>query len=141
MHINGIRGISIHITESKMYTSYLNKNHDSTLMLSSIIFVCHPFQPSSISLLMVGNTISTTSPFDVTKLQQQKFLVSHRLAAFHSQWQWTRRFLSLTTLIAMETWIQTASSESLFIPVFPKTMVSTLLSVNIFYRSPFLYGC
>ena len=41
---------------------------------SSIIFTCHPFQPSPISLLRVGNTFLTSSPFDVSKLQQQKIL-------------------------------------------------------------------
>ena len=52
----------------------LFKNHDSTLMLSSIIFTYHPFQPSSISLLRVGNAFSISSPFDVTKLQKKKSL-------------------------------------------------------------------
>ena len=47
VNINIIRRISIHITESKIHISYL-KNHDSTLILSSIISTCHPFQPSSI---------------------------------------------------------------------------------------------
>ena len=42
VHINGVRGISILIIESKIHISYL-KNRDSTLMLSSIIFTCHPF--------------------------------------------------------------------------------------------------
>ena len=97
LHINGIRGISIHITESKIHISYL-KNHDSTLMLSSIIFTCHSFQPSRISLLRVGNAFSVSSP-----LLQKNVLMSHRLAAFHSQCQWTRIFLSLTNLIAMGT--------------------------------------
>ena len=32
LHINGIIGISIHITESKIHISY-SENHDSTLML------------------------------------------------------------------------------------------------------------
>ena len=70
VHINGIMGISIHITESKIHISYL-KHHDSTLMMSSIIFTCHPFQPSSISLLRICNTFSISSPFDVTKLQKK----------------------------------------------------------------------
>ena len=71
------------------------KKHDSTLMQSSIIFTCHPFQPTSISLLRVSNTFSISSPFDVTKLE--------RLAAFHSQCQWTCIFLSLTNPMAMRT--------------------------------------
>ena len=32
--------------------------------------ICHPFQPSSISLLRVGNTFSISALFDVTKLQK-----------------------------------------------------------------------
>ena len=73
VHINGIGGISIHITESKIHIRYLG-NHDSTLMLSSISFTCHPFQPSFISLLWVCITFSISSPFDVTKLQKKKCL-------------------------------------------------------------------
>ena len=52
VHIIGISGISIVINESKIHISYL-RNHDSTLMLSYIIFICHPFHPSPISLLRV----------------------------------------------------------------------------------------
>jgi hypothetical protein len=52
VHINSIRSKTIHIIESKIHISY-SGNHDSTLMLSSIIFTCHPFQPSLISLLKV----------------------------------------------------------------------------------------
>ena len=96
-----LQGISIHITESKIHNSYL-KNHDSTLMLSSVIFTYHPFQPSSILLLRVGNTFSISSPFGVTKLQKI-VLMSHRLAAFHCQCSWTRIFLSLTNPVVMGT--------------------------------------
>jgi hypothetical protein len=101
VHINGIRDISIYITESKIHISYL-KPQDLKLMLSSIIFTCQPFQPSSISLLRVGNNFSISSPFDVTKLQKI-VLMSHQLAAFHSQCQWTCIFLSLTNTMAMRT--------------------------------------
>ena len=93
------RGITSHITEYKIHISY-SENHDSTLMLSSIIFTCHPFQPSSNTLLRVGNTLLISSPFDVTKLQNNA-LMSHRLAAFYSQCQWTRIFF--TTPMAMGT--------------------------------------
>jgi hypothetical protein len=75
VHINDIMGISIHITESKIHISYL-KHHDSTLMMSSIVFTCHSFQPSSISLLRVGNTFSISSPFDVSQLQKNYLDVS-----------------------------------------------------------------
>ena len=67
---------------------------------SSIIFTCQLFQPSSISLIRVGNTFSISSLFDVTKLQKI-VLMSHRLAGFHSQCQWTRIFLSLTTSMGL----------------------------------------
>ena len=137
LHINGIMGIYIHITESKTRISYL-KHHDSTLMLSSIIFTCHSVQPSSISLLRVGNTISIRSPFCVTKLQNI-VLVSHRLAAFHSQRQWTLILLSLPTPKAMEALLEFKrhrESHSLFTSMFSKTLVSTLISVNIFTGRP-----
>ena len=101
VHINGITRITIHITEYKIDITYL-RNHDSTLMLPSIIFTCHPFQTSSISLLRVGNNFSVSSLFDVTKLQEI-VLMSHRLAALHSQCQWTRIFISITTPMAMGT--------------------------------------
>ena len=75
VHINDIRGIYFHITESKIHISYL-RNYDLTLILSSIIFTCHPFQPLSISLLRVGSTFSISSPFDITKLQKNCLDVS-----------------------------------------------------------------
>ena len=67
-------------------------------MFSSIIFTFNPFQPSSISLLRVGNTFSISSPFDVTKLQKIA-LMSYRLAAFHSQCQWTFISISHTPMV------------------------------------------
>ena len=91
--------LSVHITKSKLHISYF-KNHDSTLMLSYIIFTCHPFQHSSISLKRASNIFTISSPFDVIKLQKI-VLMSHRLAAFHSQCQWTRIFLSFTNPMAM----------------------------------------
>ena len=82
VHINSIRRITIHITESNIHISY-SKNYDWTLMLVFYyFFTCHLFQPSSISLLRVGNTFSISSPFDATKLQKI-VLTSHRLAASH----------------------------------------------------------
>ena len=74
VNISGIIGISILITESKIHISYL-KHHDWTLILSSIIFTCYPFRPSSISLLYrLYRSIS--SPFRVTKLQKNCLDVS-----------------------------------------------------------------
>ena len=99
MHIIDIRGITIHITQFKIHISYL-RNHDSALMLSSIVFTCHPFQPSSISFLRVGNTFSISSPFDITKLRKI-VLMPHWLAVFHSQCQWTRILLLLLLLLLL----------------------------------------
>ena len=69
---------------------------------SSIIFTCHPFQPlptpqlrvvlfRSVLLLMLQN------------YNKKIVLMSYRLAAFSSQCQWTRIFISLTTPMAMGT--------------------------------------
>ena len=99
VHINGITCITIHITESKIHISY---SETMIRHYSSIIFTCHSFQPSPIPLLRCS-TFSISSPFDVTKLQQKKVLMSHRLAAFCSQCQWTRIFISLTTPVATGT--------------------------------------
>ena len=67
---------------------------------SSIIFTCHPFQPSPKPLLRVVLIRSVL----LLKLQNyKKVLMSHRLAAFGSQCQWTRILISLTTPMAMGT--------------------------------------
>ena len=87
VHINGIWSITIQITKFKILISY-SGNHYSKLV-SSIIFTCHPFQPSPISLPKVIYFIS--SPFDI-KLQKI-VLTPHRLAAFRSQCQWIRIFV------------------------------------------------
>jgi len=59
--------------------------------------------PTLVNIVAKGsNTFSIRSPFNVTDLQEI-VLMSHQLAAFHSQCQWTRIFLSLTTLVAMRT--------------------------------------
>ena len=59
--------------------------------------------------------------------------MSHRVAAFRSQGQWSRIFISLTTPMAIGTQLGfKRHRESLFISVFPKTIISTLLSVIIF---------
>ena len=108
---------------------------------SSFIFTCHPFKPSSISLLRVGNTFSISSPIDATKLQKI-VLMSHRLAAFHSQCQWTRIFISLTTPNAMGLNLDLNDIERVIIhlSVHEKYAFETIIS-DYFYRSPFLYGC
>ena len=90
VHINGIRSITIDITESKIHISY-SENHDSTLMLVLYYFYMSVL-PTLADIIAKDNTFSITSPFDFTKLQRIVF-ASHRLAAFRSQCQWTRIFL------------------------------------------------
>ena len=134
VHLNDIMCISIHITESEIHVSCL-KHHDSTLMFSSIIFTCHPFHSSSISLFKVGNTFSISSPFDDTKLQNLR--MSHRLAAFHSQCQWIRMFLSLTPLWRWGLNLDLNDIESVVIPIIiAENYGLTLLSVNILTGHP-----
>ena len=58
--------------------------------------------PTVVHIIAKGNTFSISSLFDVTKLQKI-VLRSHRLAAFHSQYQWTHIFISLTIPIATRT--------------------------------------
>ena len=74
---------------------------EKPLILSSIIFTWYPFQPLSISLLRLGNTFSISPLFNVTF--KKIVLMSHRMAAFHSQCQWIRIFLSLTNHMEMGT--------------------------------------
>ena len=83
-HINGIRSIPIHITDSKIHISY-SENHDWTLMLVFYYFYMLPLQTLA-DIFAKGNNFSIISPFDVTKLQK-KVLTSHRLADFRSQCQ------------------------------------------------------
>jgi hypothetical protein len=97
VHINGIRSITIHVTESKIHFSY-SQNHDSTLMLVSYYIYMLPV-PTPVHCLGLD---FFRSPFDVTKLQII-FLMSHRLVAFHSQCEWTRILLSLNTPMAIRT--------------------------------------
>ena len=89
MHINGIRGITIHITEFKIHISILK-----TIIqhYSSIIFTYHPFQPSSIALLKVIFFLSVLLLM-LLNYKRKNVLTSHRLAAFRSQCQWTRIFV------------------------------------------------
>ena len=90
VHINGIRSITIHITESKIHISY-SRNHDWTLMLVFYYFYMSPL-PTLADIIAKGNIFSISSLFDVTKLQKI-VLTSHRLAAFRSQCQWTCIFV------------------------------------------------
>ena len=107
----------------------------------SIIFTYHPFQPSPIALLRVGNTFSISFYFDATKYQKT-VLMSHRQADFHSQfnghaysyhllllWRWRLNF----DLNGIERVI-------IHLSVPKKTIVTTPLSVNIFTGSPSFMG-
>ena len=69
---NGIRGITIHITEPKIHISY-SENHDSTLFF--YYFYMSPL-PTLAHTIAKGSTFSISSRFDVTKLQQNCFDVS-----------------------------------------------------------------
>ena len=125
VNINSIRGITIHITEFKINISY-SKNLDSKLMLVFYYFYMSPLSNLT-RIIAKGSTFSISSPFDVTKLQKT-VLTSHRLAALRSQCQWTGIFKSPTTPMAMGTQLRfKLHRESLFISVFPKTIVSTLI--------------
>jgi hypothetical protein len=63
VHINGITGITIYITESKIHISY-SKTNDSTL------FFYYFYISSLAHTIAKGSTFSTSSLFDVTKLQE-----------------------------------------------------------------------
>ena len=90
VHINGIRSITIRITESKIHISY-SENHDWALMLVFYYFDMSPLTTLA-DIIAKCNIFSISSPFDVTKLQTIVF-TSHRLAAFHSQCQYTCIFV------------------------------------------------
>ena len=98
VHINGIRGVTIHITESNIHISYSENNH-STLVF--YYFYMSPL-PTLAHIIAKGSTFSITCPFYITKLQKI-VLMCYRLAAFGSQCRSTRIFISLTTPIAMGT--------------------------------------
>jgi hypothetical protein len=70
VHINGIRGITIHIIESKIHISY-SENHDSTLFFS--YFYILPL-PTLAHIIAKGSTFSISSPFDITKLQKKNVI-------------------------------------------------------------------
>ena len=102
-------------------------------MLFFYYFYVSPL-PTLAHTIAKGSTFSIGSRFDVTKLQKKIVLMSHRLADFGSQWQWTQIFIHLTTLMAMGTQLCfKRHRESFFIP---KTVVTTLLSVIIFTGRP-----
>jgi hypothetical protein len=71
VHLNGIRGISIHITEPKIHISY-SENH-STLFF---YYVYMSPLPTLAHTIAKCSTFSTSSSFDVTKLQHNCLYVS-----------------------------------------------------------------
>ena len=94
------QGTTIHITVSKIHISY-SENYDSTLIF--YYFYMSPL-PTLAYIIAKGSTFSISFPFEVTELQQQKIvLMSHRLAAFRSEYQWTRIFTALTTPMTIGT--------------------------------------
>ena len=68
VHTNDIRGITIHITESKIHISY-SKNHGLTLFFH--YFYVSPL-PTLAHIIARGSTFLISSSFDVTKFQQKK---------------------------------------------------------------------
>ena len=101
-----------------------------------------PLLPTLAHIVAKGSIFSISSPFDVTKLQKKMILMSHRLAAFHSQCQWTRIFLFLTNPLAMRTQLGfKRHRESRIHLSVPKNYgIDTIIS-EYFCRSPFFYGC
>ena len=84
-----------------------------------------------------GSTFSFSSLFNVTKLQQKIVLMSHRLAAFRSQRQWTRIFISLTTPMAMGTQLGFKRIERVIIHLsVPQNYGFDTIICDYFYRSP-----
>ena len=63
LHINGIMGVTMHITESKILISY-SENHDSTLCF--YYFYMSPL-PTLAHTIAKGSTFSISSPLDITK--------------------------------------------------------------------------
>ena len=72
VHINCIRGITIHITESKTHISY-SENHDSTLFF--YYFYMSPL-PTLAHIIAKGSSFSISSPFDIIRLQKNCLDVS-----------------------------------------------------------------
>ena len=72
VQINGIRGITIYITESKIHISY-SGNHVSTLFFN--YFYMLPL-PTIAHIVAKRSAFSISSPFDVTKLQKNCLDVS-----------------------------------------------------------------
>jgi hypothetical protein len=72
VHINGITGMTIHYTESKIHISY-SENYDLTLFF---YYFYMPSLPTLAHTIAKGSTFSISSPFDVTKLQKNCLDVS-----------------------------------------------------------------
>ena len=128
------QGITIHITESKIYISY-SKNHDSTLFF--YYFYMSPL-PILVYIIAKGSTFLISSPFDITKLQK-------KMSWYVINWQLSVPNVNghaysypLPHPMAMGTqpgFKRYRKSHHLSIP--KKTMVSTLLSVIISTGLPF----
>jgi hypothetical protein len=101
-----------------------------------LFHICHAFQPSSISLLRLGNKFLISSLFLVTKLQ---IIVSrsHRLTAFHSQFQWTHISISLQPLWQwrLKLYLNGIKRVIIHLSVSKNYGFHTIVS-DYFYRSP-----
>ena len=97
VHINGMRGITNHITEYKIHISY-SENHDSTLLFYYFYISSLPTPAHTIAK---GSIFFVQFLFLFYKITKIIVFMSHRLAAFRSQCQWTRIFISLSKPMAM----------------------------------------
>ena len=116
VHINSIRGITIHITESKIHITY-SENHDSTLFF--YYFYMSPL-PTLTHIITKGSSFSISSPFGITKLQKKLSwcIIDWELSILNVNGN--AYSYPLPSLL----WFK---RERVFISVFPKTMVSRVL--------------
>ena len=98
VHINVIKGITIHNIESNIHISY-SENHESTLFFCYFYMSSLPTSPIPLLRVVLFRSVLLLMLQNYKKI----VLMSHRLTAFCSQCQWTHIFISLTTSIAMGT--------------------------------------
>ena len=130
----GARGAhKLFISPTPKFVSAIPKN--TIRHYSSIIFTCHIFQSSHTPLFS----------FWCCKIPKKHFFMSHRLAAFRSQCQWTNSY-HLPPLWRWELNLDLKGIEGVIINLILRENYSfdNFIS-DYFYRSPFttphLYGC
>ena len=138
VHIKVIRGITIHITESKIRTSN-SENHDRRYF--SIIFTWHPFQSSRIPLLRVVLFWSVL----FLMLQNCK----KKIVLCPIDWQ-----LSIPNINGYAYWYPLPPlwrselnldldgiKRGIIHLIVPKNYGFDTIISEYFYKSPFLFGC